>query len=76
MKLLRRRYAPALRPLIHDPCPLVGARTRGQLAESLGALELTLDASQLARIEATVAPEHVAGTRYDAHQMRMLDSER
>ena len=56
--------------------PLVGARTRVQLAESLGALAIALSPDELARIETAIPPSAVAGTRYDAHQMRILDSER
>jgi aryl-alcohol dehydrogenase-like predicted oxidoreductase len=56
--------------------PVVGARTRAQLAESLGALQVTLSAAELARIEEAVPASAVAGTRYDEHQMQMLDSER
>jgi aryl-alcohol dehydrogenase-like predicted oxidoreductase len=56
--------------------PVIGARTRSQLEESLGALELTLGPEDLARIEEAIAPSAVAGTRYDAHQMKILDSER
>jgi len=56
--------------------PLIGARTRTQLAESLGALEVKLSADIIARIEAAVPPDAVAGSRYDDRQMRMLDSER
>ena len=56
--------------------PVVGARTRTQLAESLGALEISLSPADLARIEEAVPASAVAGTRYDPHQMRMLDSER
>ena len=56
--------------------PLVGARTRAQLAESLGALEIELTSADIARIEEAVPPSAVAGTRYDEHQMRILDSER
>jgi aryl-alcohol dehydrogenase-like predicted oxidoreductase len=56
--------------------PVVGARTRAQLAESLGALHVELSAEELAEIEALVPAEAVAGTRYDAGQMKMLDSER
>jgi aryl-alcohol dehydrogenase-like predicted oxidoreductase len=55
--------------------PLVGARTRIQLAESLEALQVTLTATELERIEAALPPTAVAGTRYDPHQMRVLDSE-
>jgi aryl-alcohol dehydrogenase-like predicted oxidoreductase len=56
--------------------PLIGARTRTQLAESLGALRIPLTPSDLKRIEAALPPTAVAGTRYDAHQMHVLDSER
>jgi aryl-alcohol dehydrogenase-like predicted oxidoreductase len=56
--------------------PLVGARTRTQLTESLGALQVALSAAEVERIEAAVPPGAVAGTRYDEHQMRVLDSER
>jgi aryl-alcohol dehydrogenase-like predicted oxidoreductase len=56
--------------------PVIGARTRAQLTESLGALGVDLSSEDLARIEETVPASAVAGTRYDEHQMRMLDSER
>ena len=56
--------------------PVIGARTRAQLAESLGALTVQLTAEEVASIEAAVPAEAVAGTRYDGHQMAMLDSER
>ena len=56
--------------------PVVGAHTRTQLAESLGALHVELSAEELAEIETLVPAEAVAGTRYDAGQMTMLDSER
>jgi aryl-alcohol dehydrogenase-like predicted oxidoreductase len=35
-----------------------------------------LSPSDVARIEEAVPPSAVAGTRYDEHQMRILDSER
>ncbi len=56
--------------------PLVGARKRTQLEESLGALAVALSAADLARLEEALPASAVAGTRYDEHQMRMLDSER
>jgi len=56
--------------------PVMGARKRTQLAESLAALDVNLSAEEMAAIEAAVPPEAVAGTRYDEHQMRMLDSEK
>ena len=56
--------------------PLIGARTRTQLRESLGALQVALSAAEVARIEEAIPAAAVAGTRYDEHQMRVLDSER
>ena len=56
--------------------PVLGARTRTQLAETLGALDVALSADEVARLEAAVPASQVAGTRYDERQMRMLDSER
>ena len=56
--------------------PVIGARTRAQLAESLGALEVKLTAEEIAEIEAAVPAEAVAGTRYQEEQMRNLDSEK
>jgi len=59
-----------------DIVPVMGARRRDQLRETIGALALKLDAADLARIEAAVSPALTAGTRYDAAQMAHLDSER
>jgi aryl-alcohol dehydrogenase-like predicted oxidoreductase len=56
--------------------PLIGARTRTQLAESLGALQIALTPADMTRIEQALPASAVAGTRYDEHQMRVLDSER
>jgi hypothetical protein len=56
--------------------PVIGARTRAQLDDALGALRVQLTPDDLARLERAVPADAVAGSRYDAHQMRMLDSER
>jgi aryl-alcohol dehydrogenase-like predicted oxidoreductase len=56
--------------------PVMGARTRTQLAESLAALDVRLSPEELARIEESIQESAVAGTRYDEHQMQMLDSEK
>jgi len=58
-----------------DIVPVIGARRRDQLSEALGALEIKLDAGDVARIDAAVSPALTAGTRYDAPQMAHLDSE-
>jgi aryl-alcohol dehydrogenase-like predicted oxidoreductase len=56
--------------------PVIGARKRSQLEESLGALRIQLSAGDLAHIEKAIPVSEVAGTRYGEQQMAMLDSER
>ncbi|MGC1446124.1 MAG: aldo/keto reductase [Xanthobacteraceae bacterium] len=58
-----------------DIVPVIGARRRAQLAESLGALALSLTTADLARIDAAVSPALTLGERYDPTQMAHLDSE-
>ncbi|MGW5636661.1 aldo/keto reductase [Streptomyces sp. NPDC003832] len=55
-----------------DIVPLVGARTRQRLDEALGALDVTLDADDLAAIEQAVPAGSAAGDRYPAAQMAHL----
>lgn len=59
-----------------DIVPLVGARRRDRLAESLAAAHLTLTAADLADIEKVVPAGAAAGDRYAAPLMHELDSER
>ncbi|QJP16516.1 aldo/keto reductase [Starkeya sp. ORNL1] len=59
-----------------DIVPLVGARRRDRLTESLGALDVKLSADDLAAIERAVPKDAAAGTRYPAMAMADLDSER
>lgn len=56
--------------------PVIGARKRTQLEESLGAMAVQLTPADLARIEQSIPSDAVAGTRYGQEQMKMLDSER
>ncbi len=56
--------------------PVVGARTRKQLQDVLGALERPLSPDDVAAAEAILPKDAIAGTRYPAEGMRQLDSER
>jgi aryl-alcohol dehydrogenase-like predicted oxidoreductase len=56
-----------------DIIPLIGARTRTQLKDALGAVDISLTAEELSRIEKAAPPNSVAGTRYGADQMAMLN---
>jgi aryl-alcohol dehydrogenase-like predicted oxidoreductase len=60
----------------NDILPLIGSRRRPQLAEALGALDVSLSSSDLARIERAVPPRAAAGDRYPTPLMKHLDSER
>ena len=52
--------------------PLVGARSRERLAEALPALDITLTADDLARIEQAVPAGAARGDRYPAALMSSL----
>jgi aryl-alcohol dehydrogenase-like predicted oxidoreductase len=56
--------------------PVIGARTRAQLTESVAALDVVLTPAELARIEGAIPASAAAGSRYGEEQMRVLDSER
>jgi aryl-alcohol dehydrogenase-like predicted oxidoreductase len=60
----------------NDIVPLVGARRRDQLAETLGSLEVRLSADDLAAIERAVPKGAAAGERYPSAAMAALDSEK
>ena len=59
-----------------DIVPVVGARRREQLTESLGALDIVLSPDDLSAIEAAAPRDAAAGERYAAMQMAHLDSEK
>jgi aryl-alcohol dehydrogenase-like predicted oxidoreductase len=59
-----------------DIVPLIGARRRDQLTETLRALDAKLTLEDLAAIEKAIPPTAVAGDRYPTVQMVTLDSER
>jgi aryl-alcohol dehydrogenase-like predicted oxidoreductase len=56
--------------------PLVGARRRDRLAESLGALRVKLSEGQMADIERAIPHGAAAGARYPESQLAHMDSER
>lgn len=59
-----------------DIVPLVGARTRARLTESLGATAVDLTDEDLTAIERAIPPGAAAGARYAAYALAHLDSER
>lgn len=66
----------ALAWLLHkgeDIVPIPGTKRRTYLEENIAAAEVSLSSSQLAQLDAALAPENVAGPRYSAPQMEMVD---
>lgn len=59
-----------------DIVPVIGARRPDRWAEAIGALDIRFTDAELAAIETAVPVDQVAGDRYAAPQMAMLDSER
>ncbi|MBF6183083.1 aldo/keto reductase [Nocardia otitidiscaviarum] len=59
-----------------DIVPVIGARRTERWTEAVAALNIRLSRDELAAIEAAVPADEVAGDRYAAEQMAMLDSER
>lgn len=59
-----------------DIIPLIGSRTRAQLSDTLGAIDVHLSAEDIASIERAVPYGSVAGDRYAPQQMAHLDSEK
>jgi aryl-alcohol dehydrogenase-like predicted oxidoreductase len=66
-------WARAKKPYI---IPTVGARTRAQLDDALGALAITLTPAEVTELETVVPANAVAGSRYAEPLMKHLDSER
>jgi aryl-alcohol dehydrogenase-like predicted oxidoreductase len=59
-----------------DIIPVIGARRRDRLDESLGALSLKLSAGQLSALTQAVPANAAAGGRYPAAALEHLDSEK
>jgi aryl-alcohol dehydrogenase-like predicted oxidoreductase len=56
--------------------PIVGARTRAQLDDTLVALEKPLSPTDVATLEQILPADAIEGSRYPARHMKDLDSER
>jgi aryl-alcohol dehydrogenase-like predicted oxidoreductase len=66
----------ALAWLLHkgpDIVPIPGTKRRRYLEENVGAAALTLSAADIATLDAALAPENVAGPRYDEKKMAQVD---
>src|SRR6266481_5471127 len=66
----------ALAWLLHkgdDIVPIPGTKRRRYLEENVGAADVSLSAAEMDALDAALAPEKVAGPRYNAKQMAMVD---
>ncbi len=59
-----------------DLLPVVGMRRRSRLDEALRAMAVTLDEDDFTAVDRAIPADAVAGGRYAAEQLAMLDSER
>jgi aryl-alcohol dehydrogenase-like predicted oxidoreductase len=57
----------------NDIAPIPGTKRRKYLAENLGAVDVTFTAEELAELDQAFPPEAVAGDRYSASAMGMVD---
>ena len=66
----------ALAWLLHkgpDIVPIPGTKRRKYLEENVGAANVSLNTQEMATLDATLAPEKIAGPRYNEKQMAMVD---
>jgi aryl-alcohol dehydrogenase-like predicted oxidoreductase len=66
----------ALAWLLHkgsDIVPIPGTKRRKYLEENVGAANVSLSTQEMATLDATLAPEKIAGPRYNEKQMAMVD---
>jgi aryl-alcohol dehydrogenase-like predicted oxidoreductase len=56
-----------------DIVPIPGTKRRKYLDENVGAAAVKLSAEELAALDAALAPEKVAGPRYNAERMKQID---
>lgn len=66
----------ALAWLLHkgsDVVPIPGTKRRRYLEENVGAASVSLDSQEMQELNAALAPDKIAGPRYSASQMAMVD---
>jgi len=66
----------AIRWLLHkgpDIVPIPGTKRRTYLEENISAADVSLTSAEMAALDAALAPDKVAGPRYGARQMTMVD---
>jgi aryl-alcohol dehydrogenase-like predicted oxidoreductase len=56
-----------------DVVPIPGTKRRAYLEENVAAVEIVLGGDEVARLDAALAPEAIAGPRYNEKAMRWVD---
>jgi aryl-alcohol dehydrogenase-like predicted oxidoreductase len=56
-----------------DVVPIPGTKRRAYVEENIAAVAVRLDAGQMARLDAAMAPDRVAGARYTERMMATID---
>jgi aryl-alcohol dehydrogenase-like predicted oxidoreductase len=56
-----------------DIVPIPGTKRRAYLQQNVRAADLTLSSGEMARLDASLAPDHVAGPRYNDRLMGFID---
>ena len=56
-----------------DMVPIPGTKRRSYLEENLAAATLRLDPTAMARLDAALSPEAIAGPRYNEQMMAYID---
>jgi aryl-alcohol dehydrogenase-like predicted oxidoreductase len=59
-----------------DVVPIPGTKRRSYLEENVAALDVDLAADEVARLDTALAPEVIAGPRYNEKAMRWVDREK
>jgi aryl-alcohol dehydrogenase-like predicted oxidoreductase len=57
----------------NDIVPIPGTKRRRYLEENVAAADITLTPNELAKLDAALSPEKIAGARYNAAQMASVD---
>ena len=53
--------------------PIPGTKRRKYLEENIGAADVSLNAREMATLDATLSAEKISGPRYNEKQMSMVD---
>ena len=56
-----------------DIVPIPGTKQRRHLEDNVEAIDVSLSAEEMARLDTALSPEYIAGPRYSAERMAQVD---